>query len=63
MTHPFADGNKRTAFLAVGLFVAVNGYRLRAAKPDATLTMVAVDVGECDEASLARWIRVHRVLR
>ena len=26
--HPFVDGNKRAAFLALGLFLALNGQRL-----------------------------------
>ena len=26
--HPFLDGNKRTAFLAIGLFLLKNGYEL-----------------------------------
>ena len=26
--HPFVDGNKRTAFLAVGLFLRQNGYEI-----------------------------------
>ena len=28
--HPFADGNKRVAFLAIGLFLGLNGWRLTA---------------------------------
>ena len=35
--HAFVDGNKRAAFLAVGLFLALNGHRLVASQPDATL--------------------------
>jgi death-on-curing protein len=27
--HAFVDGNKRAAFLSIGLFLAINGYRLR----------------------------------
>ena len=36
--HPFIDGNKRVAFLAVGLFLGLNGYKLIATQVDATLT-------------------------
>ncbi len=35
--HPFVDGNKRVAFLAVGMFLALNGRRLVATQADATL--------------------------
>jgi len=55
--HAFDDGNKRAAFLAVGLFLAVNGYRLVATQADATLTMLAVAAGDLDEGAFADWIR------
>ena len=57
--HPFVDGNKRAAFLAVGLFLALNGHRLHAAQADATLTMLAVAAGDVDERTFAAWIRAH----
>ena len=57
--HPFVDGNKRAAFLAVGMFLAVNGYRLHAAQVDATLTVLAVAAGDMDEVTFAQWIRAH----
>ena len=55
--HPFVDGNKRAAFLSIGLFLAINGLRLVATQADATLTMLAVAAGEVDEAALGDWIR------
>lgn len=55
--HPFVDGNKRVAFLAVGLFLALNGYRLVAGQVDATRTMLAVAAGEMSETDFAEWIR------
>jgi death-on-curing protein len=57
--HPFVDGNKRAAFLAVGLFLAINGYRLRATQSEATLAMLAVAAGELDDAAFADWVRSH----
>jgi death-on-curing protein len=57
--HAFVDGNKRAAFLAVGMFLAVNGYRLHATQVDATLTVLAVAAGEMDELAFAEWIRAH----
>lgn len=57
--HPFADGNKRAAFMAVGLFLALNGQRLVATQADATLTMFAVAAGELDDVAFAHWIRTH----
>jgi death on curing protein len=57
--HPFVDGNKRAAFLAVGLFLALNAYRLHASQADATLSVLAVAAGTLDEAAFADWIRQH----
>ena len=57
--HAFVDGNKRAAFLGVGLFLALNGYRLVAAQADATLTMLAVAAGDTDEPTFAAWVREH----
>ena len=61
--HPFVDGNKRAAFLAVGLFLALKGRRLVASQADATLTMLAVAAGQMDEATFTRWLREHSAAR
>ncbi|MDE2185658.1 MAG: type II toxin-antitoxin system death-on-curing family toxin [Thiomonas delicata] len=57
--HAFVDGNKRAAFLAVGLFLALNGQRLAATQADATLTMLAIASGALGEDEFAAWIRAH----
>ena len=57
--HPFVDGNRRAAFLATGLLLALNGYRLVADQADATVAMLALAAGELDEASFAAWLRTH----
>lgn len=57
--HAFVDGNKRAAFLAVGLFLALDGQRLVASQVEATAAMLAVAEGSLDEASFADWIRRH----
>jgi death on curing protein len=57
--HPFADGNKRAAFLSIGLFLGLNGKRLVADKAEATRVMLAVAAGELSEAELAEWMRAH----
>ena len=61
--HAFVDGNKRAAFLAMGLFLFLNGYRLRATQADATITMLSVAAGEIDEATLSDWIRQNSAVR
>lgn len=57
--HPFVDGNKRAAFLAVGLFLALNGWRLSVAQAEATLVMFDVAASAIDEQGFAAWIRDH----
>jgi death-on-curing protein len=54
--HAFVDGNKRVAFLSIGLFLAINGYRLQADQVDAIQTMLSVASGELNEKGLAAWI-------
>ncbi len=61
--HPFVDGNKRAAFLAMGLFLFGTGYRLTATQADATVTMLAVAAGEIGEDELAAWISTHSAKR
>ena len=61
--HPFLDGNKRTAFVAVELFLRLNGYVLEADDATCVLTMLVVAAGEIDEQSFAGWIRKNAVQR
>lgn len=57
--HAFIDGNKRTAFVAVELFLEINGFQLIADDAACVLTMLAVAAGTLDEAAFADWIRQH----
>jgi death-on-curing protein len=59
--HPLADGNKRAAFLAAGLFLRLNGRRLVAEQADAVRMVLAVAAGEHDIALVADWIRSRSV--
>ena len=61
--HPFVDGNKRAAFLAVGLFLYLNGLRLHATQAEATVTMLAVAAGDISEPEFAAWLRAHSAAR
>jgi death-on-curing protein len=54
--HAFVDGNKRAAFLSVGLFLAINGYRLTASQVDAIETVLGIAAGTVSERELALWI-------
>jgi len=59
--RPFIDGNKRTAFVAVELFLALNGWSLTADDANCVLTMLALAAGELSETGFATWVRRHSV--
>ena len=60
--HPFIDGNKRTAFVAVELFLAINGFELLADDAACVLTLLGVAAGELEEADFSKWIRTNSAL-
>jgi death-on-curing protein len=59
--HAFVDGNERAAFLAIGLFLAINGKRLHVPQVEAIQTILALAAGELGEDALAQWINAHCV--
>jgi death on curing protein len=61
--HPYLDGNKRTAFVAVELFLALNHFELVADDPSCVLTMLSVAAGEISEEDFAQWIRDNSVAK
>jgi len=59
-SHPFADGNKRTAYVVSALFLLLNGYRVEAG-PDAKYrTLMTLAAGDLPENELASWFKAHR---
>ena len=54
--HPFTDGNKRVAFLAMAVFLARNGLRLTAPEPEAAAVMWSVAAGDTAVDALASWL-------
>ena len=59
--HPYRDGNKRIGFLAIVVFLGVNGYDLEATEDEVVRTILALADGGLTEAQLSRWIRDHLV--
>ena len=59
--HPFLDGNKRTAFVVMELFLNLNGWNLNAGDEECILTMMALAAGDLGEEALAAWVRAHIV--
>lgn len=57
--HGFVDGNKRTAFVAAAVFLAVNGLDLAVPEPEVVDVMNRLASGKLTEAALAAWVRAH----
>jgi death-on-curing protein len=60
-SHPYRDGNKRTAFLAMLVFLGLNNFDLDATQEEVVTTMLAAAAGQVSEAELADWVRSHLV--
>ena len=62
-SHPYRDGNKRIAFLAMVVFLGLNGQSLMASEADVVTTMLAAADHRCTEDELATWVREHMIVR
>lgn len=56
--HPYRDGNKRVAFVAMAVFLGLNGLEFSATEAEVVTTMVALAAGELDQEALAEWVRI-----
>ncbi|HYH81761.1 MAG TPA: type II toxin-antitoxin system death-on-curing family toxin [Longimicrobium sp.] len=57
--HGYSDGNKRIGFVAMAVFLDLNGWDLDAPEPEVVRIMLGVAAGEVAEAEFAAWIRQH----
>jgi len=57
--HPFVDGNKRTVFFVVLLFLELNSHRFTAREEDATEAVLALAAGTLDEGGFSDWLRAN----
>ena len=55
--HPFVDGNKRTALMAVEVFLERNGYTLTARDEECVLAILEVAQDRWSEKQFATWLR------
>ena len=58
-SHGYSDGNKRIGFMAMAVFLDLNGCALQAPEEEVVVTMLGVATGEVTEAALTSWIRRH----
>ena len=57
--HPFVDGNKRTGFVALELFLRLSGCRFGAGDAEAVVMTLAMAAGELPEDEFIAWVRMH----
>jgi death on curing protein len=58
-TRPFIAGNKRAAFTALALFVALNGTAFDPPAVEAAITMLSMAAGDLDDPTFIAWVRRH----
>ena len=58
--HPFVDGNKRTAFAATYVFLAINGLRITATDEDAQAFVLGLyETGQLQYEHLRQWLSTN----
>lgn len=57
--HAYVDGNKRVAFVAMAVFLHLNGFDAGPANPEAVFVMLDVASGVLSETELAAWLRTR----
>ncbi|MGM0460317.1 MAG: type II toxin-antitoxin system death-on-curing family toxin [Bacteroidota bacterium] len=57
--HPFFDGNKRTALIAMYTFLFVNGYRIVADKKSLFAIMMDLANGKVSKDELSEYLKMH----
>ena len=59
--HPFIDGNKRTAFQTLLLFLNLNDKDLDVTEPDVVVTMQDLANSTIDQSQFTEWIEAHLI--
>lgn len=54
--HPFADGNKRTAFAGLTIFLELNGYRITCTEVEETAMVIRAAAHEISEQEWTGWV-------
>jgi len=62
--HPFIDGNKRTAFSSVDIFLSLNGLEITVSVDESIDFILGLyDTGEFRFEKLEPWLRAHTATR
>jgi death-on-curing protein len=62
MNHPFSDGNKRTGYGAMMMFLSRNGHTIRASIDERESVFLRLAAGELDREGFLDWLR-DRIVR
>lgn len=57
INHPFVDGNKRTAFIVMAVFLEINQVQLIASELDVVEIMLGIASGTTTEEILSSWLK------
>ena len=55
-SHPFSDGNKRTAFAGLTIFLEINGYGLTCSEVEETAMILRAASSEIGEEEFVEWM-------
>ena len=58
-SHPFLDGNKRTAFTAAAAFLDMNGVEITMSEPQATVVMLDLTCSKISQEQFEALLRSH----
>ena len=57
--HPFIDGNKRLALVAMDTFLQMNGYEISASEKDVYAIMIKMASGKISKEELTGWLETY----
>lgn len=57
--HPFVDGNKRTAYVVMILFLELNGFKLMATKEEKVIKFVQLAASEITTKDFSEWLKTN----
>ena len=60
--HPFLNGNKRTAFELVKVFLRLNGYEIEARPRDAYRFLLDIAMGKVSAVGVDKWVAMNLTL-
>lgn len=60
--HPFIDGNKRTAYVVMVLFLKLNGYELTASREERVIKFIQLASSNITTMDFADWLKSNTQL-